>query len=111
MALSFAACFPTPAISSGKVTFRRTLRCSRRLKPWKIMEMVLRIRRSSGRGSWVMSCPSMMTLPELGRSRRLMQRTSVLLPAPESPMMPKISPSRMLRLMSRSASTSPEEEE
>ena len=34
------------------------------------------------------SLPSMITLPEVGRSRKLMQRTSVDLPAPDMPMMP-----------------------
>ena len=34
------------------------------------------------------SAPSMTTLPSVGRSSRLMQRTSVDLPAPDMPMMP-----------------------
>ena len=32
--------------------------------------------------------PSITTLPPVGRSNRLMQRTSVDLPAPDMPMMP-----------------------
>ena len=34
------------------------------------------------------SVPSMTTWPSVGRSSRLMQRTRVLLPAPDIPMMP-----------------------
>ena len=54
-----------------------------------------------------MSCPLTTTLPESGRSSRLMQRTSVDLPAPDMPMTPKMSPSAMDRLMSSSAATVP----
>ena len=35
-----------------------------------------------------MAVPSITTLPSVGRSSRLMQRTSVDLPAPDMPMMP-----------------------
>ncbi len=45
----------------------------------------------------------MMTWPEVGRSSRFMQRTSVDLPAPEKPMMPKTSPSWMARFTSLTA--------
>ena len=54
-----------------------------------------------------MSFPSTMTVPLVGRSSRFMHRTRVLLPAPERPMMPKISPWRMSRLMSSRAWTAP----
>ena len=77
----------------------------------KIIEMLRRISSSSLRGRTVMSLPSIITWPEVGRSRRFMQRTRVLLPAPDRPMMPNISPSLMVRLMSRRASTVPEAEE
>ena len=97
----------TPAISSGKQMLRSTVRCSSRLKLWKIMPMSCRALSRSRRLSCVMSRPSMRTVPEVGRSRRLMQRTSVLLPAPLRPMMPKISPSSMRRSTSRSAWMSP----
>jgi len=43
--------------------------------------------RRSRRFSARMSTPSSRTLPEVGSTRRLMQRMSVLLPAPEGPMM------------------------
>ena len=39
------------------------------------------------------------TLPPVGRSSILMQRTKVDLPAPERPIIPKISPALMLRLV------------
>ena len=39
-----------------------------------------------------MSRPSMITWPEVGFSSRLMHRTSVDLPAPLMPTMPKMSP-------------------
>ena len=52
-----------------------------------------------------MSAPSTITLPAVGRSSRLTQRTSVLLPAPDRPMMPKISPFSTDRLISDSAVT------
>ena len=41
--------------------------------------------------------------PDVGLSSRLMQRTSVDLPAPDSPMMPKISPSSIVRSTSINA--------
>ena len=61
--------------------------------------------RSSRSLSFVRSCPSRITWPLVGRSSRLMQRTSVDLPAPEKPMMPKISPSPMVSDTSRTAWT------
>ena len=68
------------------------IRAGMRLKCWKIMPIFLRAWRSCFGGRAVSSCPSRSTSPEVGRSSRLMQRTSVDLPAPEKPMMPKISP-------------------
>ena len=52
-----------------------------------------RASRSSFSERDVISFPSTMTVPEVGRSSRFMHRTRVLLPAPERPMIPKISPS------------------
>ncbi|MPN14669.1 hypothetical protein SDC9_161996 [bioreactor metagenome] len=65
-----------------------------------------RVRRSFP-SSAVMSCPSIMILPSLGFSRRLTHRMSVLFPAPLIPMIPKISPSSMVRLISFKAVKSP----
>ena len=53
-----------------------------------------RVWRSSLTLRAVISFPSTVTVPALGRSRRLIQRTSVDFPAPENPMIPKISPVR-----------------
>ena len=75
------------------------------MKLWKIMLMSLRALRSSFTESLVMSLPSTTTEPEVGRSSRFMQRTRVDLPAPERPMMPKISPAWTSKLMSSRAWT------
>ena len=107
----FASAFGVPEISSGKQTLRRTDRCSSRLKLWKIMPICRRTCKSAFSLSAVRFCPSTQTSPEVGRSSRLMQRTSVDLPAPDRPMIPKISPSAMVRFTSFSASTLPEAEE
>ena len=69
------------------------------------MPIFLRACRSSLAESAVISFPSTVTEPEVGRSSRLMHRTSVDLPAPEKPMMPKISPLPIERLTSCTACT------
>ena len=69
------------------------------------MPISCRRRRTSAAGSAVSSTSSSHTLPEVGRSSRLMQRTSVDFPAPEKPMTPKISPSLTLRLTLSTAVT------
>ena len=72
----------------GKQTLRRQVRCMSRLKCWKIIVMFRRAARS-WTGVMVSSrWPSTMISPFVGRSSRLMQRTSVLLPAPDIPIMP-----------------------
>ena len=83
----------------------RALRCMSRLKLWKIMLMDWRALRRSLSFSLVISWPFTITEPEVGRSSRFMHRTRVDLPAPDRPMMPKISPARMSRLMSSRAWT------
>ena len=72
------------------------------------MPMFLRALRSSFSLMAVMSWPSTMTLPAVGRSSMLMQRISVDLPAPLRPMIPKISPRSIVRLIPLSALTGPE---
>src|SRR5574338_116873 len=62
------------------------------------------LRRSAGE-SFVSSCPLTEIEPEVGRSRRLTQRISVLLPAPLGPSTPKISPFSTSRLTPFSAAT------
>ena len=81
----------------------RQVRCMSRLNCWKIMLMERRLLPHWGADSSMRSCPSMTTWPAVGRSSRLMQRTRVDLPAPLMPTMPKMSPSRMVRLMSSRA--------
>ena len=49
--------------------------------------------------------PAMAMVPLVGSSSRFMHRTRVLLPAPERPIIPKISPFWMSRLMSSRAWT------
>ena len=84
----FACAAETPHSSMGKQTFFRHVRCISRLKCWKIMVTLRRASRSSFSDSFVMSFPSTITEPDVGRSSRFMHRTSVLLPAPERPMIP-----------------------
>ena len=52
------------------------------------MPIFLRCSRSALDDKLSISTPFTMTLPEVGRSSKLMQRTSVDLPAPEKPIMP-----------------------
>ena len=72
----------------GKQMFFRQLRCISRLNCWKIMVMSRRRSRRAAGDRVSIAVPSMTTLPSVGRSSRLMQRTSVDLPAPDMPMMP-----------------------
>ena len=83
--------------------FLRQVRCMSRLNCWKIMLMDRRISRSARADRAVMSWPSMITWPEVGFSSRLMHRTSVDLPAPLMPTMPKMSPVWTVRLTSSRA--------
>jgi hypothetical protein len=62
---------------------------------------------SCASGRAVSSRPATITLPALGRFKRLMVRTSELLPAPLRPMMPNTSPGAIFRSMPRSASWAP----
>ena len=83
-----ASAFFTPAISMGKQMFFKQVRCISRLNCWKIMLMDRRRTMSSLGPMAHRSAPSMMTCPAVGRSSRLMHRTSVDLPAPLMPTMP-----------------------
>ena len=89
------------------MTLFRQVRCISRLNPWKIIVIFRRMARSSFWLRVAISCPFTSTEPSVGRSSMLIQRTSVLLPAPLMPMIPYTSPSRMVRLMWRRASTDP----
>ena len=87
-ALDWASFRLTPASSMGKQMFCRQVRCISRLNRWKIMVISRRAARSWAGVMASSCCPLTMTLPLVGRSSILMQRTSVLLPAPLMPMMP-----------------------
>ena len=69
------------------------------------MPMFRRAARSSFGFKRVRSAPATVTLPLSGRSSRFMHLTSVLFPAPERPIIPKISPCPMSRQTSLSAVT------
>ena len=71
--------------------FFSTLRCGKRLKLWNTMPTCCRSLRRSVAGSFT-TVPSKATLPPWIGSRPLMQRSIVLLPEPERPMMAMISP-------------------
>ena len=97
----------TPANFRESSTFWAAVRLFTRLKFWKTMPIPWRARRSSSVESAVRSTPSTRTWPELGRSRRLMFRSRVDLPAPEKPMMPWMLPGAMSRLASSTAVNGP----
>ncbi len=63
-----------------------TVRRSMSAYSWKIMAIRRRAARNPRLDSLVISRPSSRTCPEVGSTRRLMQRIRVLLPAPEGPM-------------------------
>ena len=71
------------------------------------MEMERRVLRSSFFESVVRSTPLKSTLPPVGLSSRFRHRTKVDLPAPDRPIMPKISPFSILRDTFFTASTAP----
>jgi hypothetical protein len=94
-----------PAISSGRATLSNAVREDSRLKCWNTMPMSRRAWFSARSPRDDRSYPSTRTVPLVGRSSRLMQRISVLLPAPLRPMTPKISPRPTVRLTLSSATT------
>ena len=94
---------PTPANFRDSSTFSWAVRLLSRLKCWKIMPMSCRLVRSSASERVTRSTPSTRTRPDVGRSRRLMLRSSVDFPAPENPMMPWMVPRLMCRLTSSTA--------
>ena len=76
------------------ITFSSTVLWENRLKVWYTMPIFRRIW-SRGAPFAVISCPSMYTLPAVGRSSRLMQRRNVLFPQPEGPITEMQSPCSM----------------
>src|SRR6266705_7073113 len=57
--------------------------------------------------SRTMSCPSTRALPEVGGSRVMRLRTSVVFPAPFGPRSPYVSPDRTSNVTASSATVSP----
>ena len=92
LALSFACFFFTPAISNGKQILSNTFFCIRRLKCWKIMDIFCLSLRSVRPFILESSLPWISTVPSVGFSRLFKHRTRVLFPAPDIPMIPKMSP-------------------
>src|SRR5579859_3486184 len=74
---------------------------------WKMICMSRRSWRSSPREAASTSRPSKETEPEVGSMRRRMRRPSVLLPEPDSPTRPKVSPGAMASETPSTARTSP----
>ena len=71
------------------------------------MPMFWRAARSADLPRPVSSVPATYTTPWSGRSSRLIRRSSVDLPAPLLPMMPKVSPARIDSDTSQTASKRP----
>lgn len=69
----------------------------------KIMPIFFRSLRSSLFERVTIFLPFTITSPEVGGSSMFIQRTSVDFPAPDCPMMPQISPSLIVRLISFNA--------
>jgi len=79
-----------------------------RPKDWNTIDILRRRSSSSSRLEYfVMSSPSNSTLPEVGRLSRFRQRTTVDFPEPDRPMTTKISPRRIFRFTSQSATVAP----
>jgi len=96
-----------PATRSGSATFSATVLADNRLKCWKIMPIRRRRPTSASSSRLPTSTPSTRTRPALGRSSMLIERSSVDLPAPLRPMMPKTSPRAIENDTSDSATTGP----
>src|SRR5215212_7044119 len=88
------------------VRFSRAVRCGNRLNAWKTMPILRRTASMSTSGS-VTSIPPTKTFPEVGSSRRLMQRSRVDLPDPDGPMTQTTSPPSTRTSMPRRTSRRP----
>ncbi len=83
------------------------------MAPWKTMEMVCQrtLRRSSVSESGTMSVPSIVMLPPTmrpgGVGIRSMPSPIVVLPQPDSPTTPRVSPGARLKLIPSTARTGP----
>src|SRR5215204_2951600 len=88
------------------VRFSKAVRWGNRLKAWKTMPILRRTASMSTSGS-VTSIPPTTTFPEVGSSRRLMQRSRVDLPDPDGPMTQTTSPGSTRTSMPRMTSRRP----
>ena len=108
-ALASRVAWSTPCTSRGKATLPSTVRWGSRAKCWNTMPILWRrisiIRSAAGREQEILAVEQDLAGGRL--DQRDMQRTRVDLPDPERPMMTKISPSRTLRLTSRTAPIRP----
>ena len=95
-----------PAIVSGSAMFSSAVSTGSRLKAWK-MKPIFSRRRSVRRlsSSVVIATPSIVTDPEVGRSRPARQCIRVDLPEPDGPMMAVYWPRMKSTLTSSSAWT------
>ena len=74
---------------------------------WKMICIRRRIRRSSSLLSPARSIPSNRTAPSVGSRSRIIARPVVLLPQPDSPTRPSVSPLRTSKLIPSTALTVP----
>src|SRR5215211_2975297 len=86
--------------------FSSAVRCGNRLNAWNTMPILRRTASMSTSGS-VTSIPPTTTLPEVGSSRRVMQRSRVDLPDPDGPMTQTTSPPSTRTSMPRRTSRRP----
>ena len=70
---------------------------------WKMICICWRNGRSSVLPRWVMSRPSSRTVPAVGSIRRSTARPTVVLPQPDSPTSPSVSPGPIVKLTSSTA--------
>ena len=98
---------PMPQISRPSPTRSPTLRrgFSDEIGSWKIICIRGRILRSASPCSFVSSWPSNSTVPDVGGGSWIDARASVDLPHPDSPTMPRVSPSLMSTLTPDTAFT------
>src|SRR5574341_1722637 len=74
---------------------------------WKMICISRRARFSAPEFMWATSCPSKSTCPRVGSTSRSTVRPNFVLPQPDSPTKPSVSPRRMKKLTSSTARTHP----
>ena len=98
---------PRFQIVSGSITMSRTLRrgFSDEIGSWKIICIRVRAERMSFCDMCVRSLPSKTIEPDVGRGSCMIARPVVLLPQPDSPTRPSVSPRRRSKLIPDTALT------